>query len=186
MNKTTMPRQRDAQIHTTTTRVPAKRHATSVLPRPIPTQRVTPVAQAKPAAGRINPVAQPKPISVNNTATLAQNSLTHTGLHSAGSIGFSSSTLSDEPLPANWLIRLQENWPILRSILVIWAIGVWLLLIMLPGVEQISNATSAMLTVPHIFIGLGLLVSMFVAYNLKLDAHFLWFLSALLLLAGWM
>jgi len=83
-------------------------------------------------------------------------------------------------------IDYRELWKVLRVVLVAWAFGVWLLLVLMPGLEQISSLTSAMLHLPHIFIRLGIYGALFAAYNLRSDGHMLWFLGALLLLAGWM
>ncbi|MEZ5476675.1 MAG: hypothetical protein R3E95_04030 [Thiolinea sp.] len=71
------------------------------------------------------------------------------------------------------------------SLLVIWAVAVWLLLVMMPGIQQIQDMTSAMLHLPNIFIGLGLIGAIFAAYNLRSDGHMLWFLGVLVMLAGW-
>jgi hypothetical protein len=86
----------------------------------------------------------------------------------------------------NGTIEYAELWKVIRSILVVWAVGVWLLLVMMPGVQQISDAASAMLHIPHVLIGLVLIGAIFAAYNLRSDGHMLWFLGVLLLLAGWM
>ncbi|PID49465.1 MAG: hypothetical protein CR991_06905 [Proteobacteria bacterium] len=79
-----------------------------------------------------------------------------------------------------------ELWKVIRAVLAVWAVAVWLLLVMMPGMQQISDLTTALLHLPQVFIGLGLLGAMFAAYNLHSDTHMLWFLGALLLLAGWM
>lgn len=86
----------------------------------------------------------------------------------------------------NHSFDLAEAWGVIRWVLVAWAIGVWLLLVMLPGMDKIINATTAMLHLPIIFIGLGLIGAIFAAYNMRSDKHLLWFLAVLLLLAGWM
>lgn len=91
----------------------------------------------------------------------------------------------DEPVQEQG-IQYAELWKVIRSVLVVWAVAVWLLLVMMPGVQQISDATTAMLHVPHMFIGLGLIGAIFASYSLRSDAHLLWFLGVLLLLAGWM
>lgn len=83
-------------------------------------------------------------------------------------------------------IEYGELWRVIRGILVVWAVGVWALLVLMPGVQQISDITSAMLHLPYMFIGLGLIGAIFAAYNLRSDGHLLWFLGVLLLLAGWM
>jgi len=80
----------------------------------------------------------------------------------------------------------RELWPILRGLLALWAVAVWLLLVMMPGMQQVSNFTTALLHLPQVFIGLGLVGAIFAAYSLRSDAHLLWFLVVLLLLAGWM
>ncbi len=83
-------------------------------------------------------------------------------------------------------LQYREVWIVIRGVLVVWALGVWLLLVMMPGIDQISNAATAMLHLPNVFMGLGLIGAIFAAYNLRLDGHLLWFLGVLLLLAGWM
>ena len=83
-------------------------------------------------------------------------------------------------------LDLKEAWKVIRWILVAWALGVWILLVMLPGMDKIINATTAMLHLPSMFIGLGLIGAIFASYNMRSDAHLLWFLGVLLLLAGWM
>lgn len=83
-------------------------------------------------------------------------------------------------------IQFDELWKVIRSVLVVWAVAVWLLLVMMPGVQQISDMASAMMHLPHVFIGLGLIGAIFSAYSLRSDGHMLWFLGVLLLLAGWM
>ncbi|WP_020393623.1 hypothetical protein [Thiolinea disciformis] len=181
MNKVTNPSIQPTKTLTkTTTRTPTQRHHT--LTRPSANQRVTPIAQATTNLSRKTPIGQTHHGVVNRSSSPSLQAAT--ALHSAGGIGFTSATLQDEPL--HWFQQFQVAWPILRSILVVWASAVWILLVMLPGMEQISGLSSAMLHLPSVFIGLGLLVSLFVAYKLELDGHFLWFLGALLLLAGWM
>ncbi|PIE00048.1 MAG: hypothetical protein CSA79_05485 [Thiothrix nivea] len=86
----------------------------------------------------------------------------------------------------NGTMDFAELWKVIRSLLVIWAVGVWLLLVMMPGVQQVSDAASAMLHIPHVLIGLVLIGAIFAAHNLRSDGHLLWFLGVLLLLAGWM
>lgn len=83
-------------------------------------------------------------------------------------------------------LDLKEAWGVIRWILVAWALGVWLLLVMLPGMDKIINATTAMLHLPNMFIGLGLIGAIFASYSMRSDKHLLWFLGVLLLLAGWM
>lgn len=83
-------------------------------------------------------------------------------------------------------LDLVEAWGVIRWVLVAWALGVWLLLVMLPGMDKIINATTAILHLPTIFIGLGLVGAIFASYNMRSDKHLLWFLAVLLLLAGWM
>lgn len=83
-------------------------------------------------------------------------------------------------------LNLKEAWGVIRWVLVAWALGVWLLLVMLPGMDKIINATTAMLHLPNIFIGLGLIAAIFASYSVRSDKHLLWFLGVLLLLAGWM
>jgi len=83
-------------------------------------------------------------------------------------------------------LDLKEAWGVIRWVLVAWAIGVWLLLVMMPGMEKIINTTTAMLHLPTVFIGLGLIGAIFASYSMRSDKHLLWFLGVLLLLAGWM
>ena len=83
-------------------------------------------------------------------------------------------------------IQYAELWKVLRGVLVVWAIAVWLLLVMMPGMDQIVDMATAMLHLPHMFIGLGLIGAIFASYSLRSDIHMLWFLGVLLLLAGWM
>lgn len=83
-------------------------------------------------------------------------------------------------------LDLKEAWGVIRWALVAWALGVWLLLVMLPGMDKIINATTAMLHLPNMFIGLGLIGAIFASYSMRSDKHLLWFLGVLLLLAGWM
>jgi hypothetical protein len=78
-----------------------------------------------------------------------------------------------------------EVWKVTRGLLVVWAIAVWALLILLPGMEQISNMASATLHLPYMLIGLALVGGVTAAHSLKADGHLLWFLGVLLLLAGW-
>ncbi|MGB0845821.1 MAG: hypothetical protein ACPGSM_03805 [Thiolinea sp.] len=90
------------------------------------------------------------------------------------------------PLMQEQGIQYAELWKVIRGVLVVWAVAVWLLLVMMPGVQQISNAATAMLHLPHMFMGLGLIGAIFASYSLRSDIHLLWFLGVLLLLAGWM
>ena len=83
-------------------------------------------------------------------------------------------------------VQYAELWKVLRGVLVVWAVAVWLLLVMMPGLDQIVDMATAMLHLPHMFIGLGLIGAIFASYSLRSDAHLLWFLGVLLLLAGWM
>lgn len=77
-------------------------------------------------------------------------------------------------------------WQITRSLLVVWAVAVWALLILLPGVEQIGDLDSATLHLPYMLIGLVLVGAVVAAHSLRADRHLLWFLGVLLMLAGWM
>lgn len=77
-------------------------------------------------------------------------------------------------------------WKITRSLLVVWAAAVWVLLILLPGIAQIHNIETATLHLPYVLMGLVLIGAVVAAHNLQADRHLLWFLSVLLLLAGWM
>lgn len=79
----------------------------------------------------------------------------------------------------------QDFWRVMRSVLVLWAVAVWVLLILFPGIEQMQDMDSLALNLPYILISLVLLGAMFAAYNLKADKAMLWFLTVLLLLAGW-
>ena len=83
-------------------------------------------------------------------------------------------------------VQFHEVWSVLRGVLVVWAFAVWILLIMMPGVEQIYDAATAMLHLPNVFMGLGIMGAIFASYNLRSDGHMLWFLGVLLLIAGWM
>lgn len=87
-------------------------------------------------------------------------------------------TITDKP---EW----QEVWKVTRGLLVVWAIAVWALLILLPGMEQISNIASATLHLPYMLIGLALVGGVTAAHSMKADGHLLWFLGVLLMLAGW-
>ena len=83
-------------------------------------------------------------------------------------------------------IQYAELWKVIRGVLLVWAVAVWLLLVMMPGMQQISDAATAMVHLPHVFIGLGLIGAIFASYSLRSDIHMMWFLGVLLLLAGWM
>lgn len=99
---------------------------------------------------------------------------------------------SPEPVMPHGLQDLGEKidwmqvWKVTRAVLVIWAVGVWALLILMPGVEQISDVDSATLHLPYMLIGLALVGAVAAAHSLKADGHLLWFLGVLLMLAGWM
>ncbi len=95
-------------------------------------------------------------------------------------------SVSQEPLIQEAGIEYAELWRVIRGVLVVWAVAVWLLLVMMPGMQQIIDIGSAMLHLPHMFIGLGLVGAIFASYSLRSDAHLLWFLGVLLLIAGWM
>lgn len=79
----------------------------------------------------------------------------------------------------------EQVWKVTRALLVVWAVAVWALLILLPGVGQISNMASATLHLPYMLIGLALVGAVVAAHSLKADGHLLWFLGVLLMLAGW-
>ena len=93
---------------------------------------------------------------------------------------------AEEPAIQEQGIQYAELWKVIRGVLVVWAVAVWLLLVMMPGMQQIIDITTAMLHLPHMFIGLGLIGAIFASYSLRSDIHMLWFLGVLLLLAGWM
>ncbi|OQX15289.1 MAG: hypothetical protein BWK73_07090 [Thiothrix lacustris] len=80
----------------------------------------------------------------------------------------------------------DQVWKVTRALLVVWALAVWALLILLPGLEQIINVQTAMLHLPYMLIGLTLVGAVVAAHSLRADRHLLWFLGVLLLLAGWM
>ena len=99
----------------------------------------------------------------------------------------SSPVNAEEPaIQQEQSVQYAELWKVIRGVLVVWAVAVWLLLVMMPGVDQIVDMATAMLHLPHMFIGLGLIGAIFASYSLRSDAHMLWFLGVLLLLAGWM
>lgn len=79
-----------------------------------------------------------------------------------------------------------QVWKVTRALLVVWAMAVWALLILLPGMEQISDMESATLHLPYMLIGLVLVGAVVAAHSLRADRHLLWFLGVLLMLAGWM
>ncbi len=97
-----------------------------------------------------------------------------------------------EPVMTHGLQGLGENidwgqvWKVTRAVLVVWAVAVWALLILMPGVEQISDVDSAILHLPYMLIGLALVGAVAAAHSLRADGHLLWFLGVLLMLAGWM
>lgn len=77
-------------------------------------------------------------------------------------------------------------WGITRGIITAAAILIWMLLILLPGMEDINNLDQMALHLPQVVTGLGLLGGIMAAYSLKADGHLIWFTVTLLLLAGWM
>lgn len=77
-------------------------------------------------------------------------------------------------------------WGITRGIITAAAILIWMLLILLPGMEDINNLDQMALHLPQVVTGLGLLGGIMAAYSLKADGHLIWFTATLLLLAGWM
>jgi hypothetical protein len=79
-----------------------------------------------------------------------------------------------------------QVWKVTRALLAVWAVAVWALLILLPGVEEVSDLASATLHLPYVLIGLVLVGGVLAAQNLRADGHLLWFLGVLLMLAGWM
>jgi hypothetical protein len=79
-----------------------------------------------------------------------------------------------------------QVWKVTRALLAVWAVAVWALLILLPGVEGVSDLASATLHLPYVMIGLVLVGGVLAAQNLRADGHLLWFLGVLLMLAGWM
>lgn len=80
----------------------------------------------------------------------------------------------------------KEVWKVTRALLVVWAVAVWALLILLPGIDQISNMESATLHLPYVLMGLVFVGGVVAAHSLRADRHLLWFLGVLLMLAGWM
>ncbi|UJS25350.1 hypothetical protein [Thiothrix winogradskyi] len=91
-------------------------------------------------------------------------------------------TLSATPDKPEW----GQVWQVTRALLVVWALAIWALLILLPGLEQSINIETAMLHLPYVLIGLALVGAVVAAHSLRADRHLLWFLSVLLMLAGWM
>ena len=81
----------------------------------------------------------------------------------------------------DWLVV----WQITRALLVVWAVAVWGLLILLPGMYQITDLASAALHMPYMLIGLVLVGAVSAAYKLHATKPLFWFLSVLCLLAGW-
>ena len=79
-----------------------------------------------------------------------------------------------------------QVWHVTRAVLVVWAVAVWALLILLPGMEQIKDMETATLHLPYVLMGLVFVGAVVAAHNLRADRHLLWFLGVLLLLAGWM
>ncbi len=80
----------------------------------------------------------------------------------------------------------QEIWKFVRPILVIWAAAVWLLLIAIPGIQQVHDLHTALINIPYIVIGAALLGGIYTAHTVPADGHMIGFLGVLLLLAGWM
>ncbi|WML89085.1 hypothetical protein [Thiothrix lacustris] len=78
-----------------------------------------------------------------------------------------------------------QVWKITRAVLVVWAVAVWVLLILLPGIEQIKDMETATLHLPYVLMGLVLVGAVGAAHSLRADRHLLWFLGVLLMLAGW-
>lgn len=88
----------------------------------------------------------------------------------------------DTPDKPEW----GQVWKVTRALLVVWAVAVWGVLILLPGMGQIDDVASATLHLPYMLIGLVLVGAVVAAHNLCADRHLLWFLAVLLMLAGWM
>ena len=78
-----------------------------------------------------------------------------------------------------------QVWHVTRAVLVVWAVAVWALLILLPGMEQIKDMETVTLHLPYVLMGLVFVGAVVAAHNLRADRHLLWFLGVLLLLAGW-
>jgi hypothetical protein len=78
-----------------------------------------------------------------------------------------------------------QVWHVTRAVLVVWAVAVWALLILLPGMAQINNMETATLHLPYVLMGLVFVGAVIAAHRLRADRHLLWFLGVLLLLAGW-
>lgn len=84
-----------------------------------------------------------------------------------------------EPQNVGW-------WGITRGIIAAASILIWMLLILLPGMNDINTLDQMALHLPQVVTGLGLLGGIMAAYSLKADGHLIWFTATLLLLAGWM
>lgn len=97
-----------------------------------------------------------------------------------------SATALPDMLRAQGKPEWRQVWKITRALLVVWAMAVWALLILLPGIDQISNVETATLHLPYMLIGLALVGAVVAAHSLRADRHLLWFLGVLLMLAGWM
>jgi hypothetical protein len=78
-----------------------------------------------------------------------------------------------------------QVWHVTRALLVVWAVAVWALLILLPGMEQINDMETATLHLPYVLMGLVFVGAVVAAHSLHADRHLLWFLGVLLMLAGW-
>ena len=90
--------------------------------------------------------------------------------------------------PPKVSLRDQEAgwWAAIRSLLAALSIMVWMLMILLPGMDEISNLDLMARHLPHVVIGLGLVGAIMAAYSLRSDGHLVWFTITLLILAGWM
>ena len=80
----------------------------------------------------------------------------------------------------------REVWQTTRLLLVVWAVAVWVLLILLPSITQIHDLLGLAHYLPYVVMGFGLVGAVLAAHSLRLDGHLLWFVGVLLLLAGWM
>lgn len=80
----------------------------------------------------------------------------------------------------------HEVWQSTRLLLVVWAVAVWVLLILLPNIMQMHDLHGVTHYLPYVVMGLGLVGAVLAAHSLRLDGHLLWFVGVLLLLAGWM
>ncbi len=89
-------------------------------------------------------------------------------------------------LPTRAQYEFPEIWKFIRPILVIWAAAVWLLLIAIPGIQQVHDLHTALINIPYIVIGAALLGGIYTAHTVPADGHLMGFLLVLLLLAGWM